>query len=390
MRIGVDACCWANDRGYGRYTRELLRALVASAPEHDFRLLVDDAAGGRIDLSGPNVQLEPVRLGRAATRAAASGGSRSPVDLFRMSRAVRRLRPDVFFSPSVYSWFPLFPGQPAVVCIHDAIADEFPELTLPGARDRLFWRAKVAAALRQADLVLTVSDFSAGRISRVLDVPAERIRVAEEAPAAAYRPAGPDEARAAARRVGLPEGARWFLYVGGFNPHKRVDVLVRAHARLARASDDPPHLLLVGALDGDGFHGHPDEIRRAVRDAGTDDLVHWPGFVPDEQLRGLHAGALALALPSECEGFGLPAVEAAACGTPVVATTRSPLPDLLEGGGIFVEPGDEDVLHRALRRMAEDPAFRDDAGERARRGASRLSWARTARRALDALTEAAA
>lgn len=390
MRIGVDACCWANDRGYGRYTRELLRALVASAPEHDFHLLADPRAAGLIDLSGPNVHVETVRLGEPPVEAAASGGSRSPLDLLRMARAVRRLRPDIFFSPSVYSWFPLFPGQPAVVCVHDAIADEHPDLTLPGLADRLLWKLKVRAALGQSDLVLTVSRFSAERISRVLGVPEGRIRVAEEAPAAAYRPGDPERARAAADRIGLPENARWFVYVGGFNPHKRVDVVVRAHARLVRDLDDPPHLLLVGSVDGDVFHGHREEIREEVARAGTGDRVHWTGFVPDDELRHLHAGALALVLASECEGFGLPAVEAAACGTPVVATERSPLPELLDGGGLFVPPGDEDALVRALRRMSRDADFREAAGRTALERASRLSWERTASRALDTLAEAAA
>lgn len=390
MRICVDASSWANGRGYGRYTRELLGALVASAPGHEFRLVADPATAASIDLAGPHVRVVEVDVKAPPAVAAASGGNRAPGDLLRMARAVRRLRPDVFFSPSVYSWFPLFPGQRAVVCVHDAIADEHPELTLPGLRDRVFWRMKVAAALGQADLVLTVSRYSARRISRVLGVAEERIRVAEEAPAAAYRPADRDEARAAAVRFGLPAGAPWFVYVGGFNPHKRVDTLVRAHARLSADLEDPPHLLLVGALEGDVFHGDLGSIRRAVRGAGTEQLVHWPGFVPDAELRLLHAGALALVLPSECEGFGLPAVEAAACGTPVVATRRSPLPELLEGGGIFVEPGDDGALFEALRRMARDPAFREEAGRIARKRASRLSWERTASRTLSVLTEAAA
>ena len=85
--------------------------------------------------------------------------------------------------------------------------------------------------------------------------------------------------------------------------------------------------------------------------------MKWTGFVADEDLRHLHAGALALVLPSACEGFGLPAVEAAACGAPVIATTESPLPELLEGGGVFVAPGDEAALTAAMRLMlADEPA----------------------------------
>jgi glycosyltransferase involved in cell wall biosynthesis len=297
----------------------------------------------------------------------------------------------VFFSPSIYTYFPLPPRQAAVVTVHDTIAERHPELTLPSSRARLFWTAKVHLALAQARLVLTVSEYSKREIATVLGVPSDRIRVASEAPASAYRPADAAEICAARREIGLAEGSRWFIYVGGFNPHKRVEDVVRAHAAMVRAMpDSPPHLLLVGAIDGDVFHGSQPSIRAAIQECGTGALVHWLGFVPDEKLCPLLAGAVALVLPSEREGFGLPAVEAAACGTPVIATIESPLPDLLEGGGLFVRPRDGHGLVAAMRALAGDEERRRAMGQRARSRAAALSWARGARSALDALHEAAA
>ncbi|HUR27579.1 MAG TPA: glycosyltransferase, partial [Planctomycetota bacterium] len=195
---------------------------------------------------------------------------------------------------------------------------------------------------------------------------------------------------AAAARVGLVDGARWFVYVGGFNPHKHVDLVVRAHAALAAKSAKPPHLLLVGATDGEVFHGDHARIRAAIAAAGTEGLVHWTGFVADEELRHLHSGALALLLPSEAEGFGLPAIEAAACGAPVIATRASPLPELLEGGGIFVAPGDLAALEEAMTTLAHDEAARTRMGARALERARLLTWPAGARSALAALEEAAA
>jgi alpha-1,3-rhamnosyl/mannosyltransferase len=394
MRIGVDAACLANGRGYGRFARELLKAMIRLAPEEEFVFFADAASAARFDLASPNVRLTIVPQSAPPAQAAAANGSRSVSDMLRFTRAVWRERPTVFFSPSIYTYFPLPPGQAAVVTVHDTIAERHPEMTLPSPRARLFWNMKVRLALAQAKLVLTVSDYSKREINTVLGVPADRIRVATEAPASAYRPAECAEIEAARERVKLPAGARWFIYVGGFNPHKHVEELVRAHAAVVRAArgegegERAPRLLLVGSLDTDVFHGSQPAIRAAIEESGTSELVHWLGFVPDEELRPLLAGALGLVMPSEQEGFGLPAVEAAACGTPVIATTESPLPDLLEGGGLFVRPRDLHGLVVAMKSMAVDEPRRRALGARARERAAALDWMHGARSAMGALREA--
>jgi len=391
MRIGVDATCWANGRGYGRFTRELMTAMVPEAPDDEFVCFLDERAHSRFALQARNVTPVVVRQRASPTEAAGADSSRSLGDMLRLTRAVRNARLDVFFSPSVYTYFPLPPGLRAVVTIHDAIAERFPQLTLPTPKARWFWRAKVALAIRQARLVLTVSDYAARELESVLHIAPQRLRVALEAPAAAYRPSDdPEAVLAAAEQVGIPRGARWLVYLGGFNPHKRLDVLVQAHGALTSRLADPPLLLLIGALEGDVFHGGQQAIRDAIAVAGTQHLIRWSGFVPDEELRHLLSGALALVLPSASEGFGLPAVEAAACGTPVVATTESPLPQLLEGGGLFVSPGDSAALTAALLQLLEDEPARRALGVVARRRAMALTWAAGARAALAAIREAAA
>ena len=392
MRIGVDATCWANGRGYGRYTRHLLPALASLAPQHEFVCFLDRLAAQSFDLTSPNVRQVVVSQSRSPTQAASAEGNRSPSDMLRLTHAVWRERLDVFFSPSVYTYFPLPPFLRAVVTVHDAIAERFPELTLPSRRARMMWNLKVGLAVRQARLVLTVSDFAAQDLARFLKIPPRRIRVAVEAPAPVFQPSR-DEARLTeiTSRLGIPPDARWFIYVGGFNPHKHVDAIILAHAEAVRdLKENAPYLLLVGTVDADVFHGGQDQIRRTIEEAGTGRLVKWTGFVPDEDLRYLHSRALALVMASACEGFGLPAVEAAACGAPVIATTESPLPQLLAGGGIFVAPGDSRAMSAAMRLLMTDEAARVAMGTKALQQVGSLHWRRTAEAALQVLEEAVA
>ena len=175
MIIGVDATCWANGRGYGRFARELMRAMTRQAPGDEFVCFGDQRSFASYPDPEPNVRLVEVGLDESPTVAAAADSSRSLRDLLRLTRAVSREKLDGFFSPSVYTFFPLPPRLPAVVTIHDTIPERFPALTLPSARARLFWTLKVRFALSQARLVLTVSEYSARSIASVLRVPANRI-----------------------------------------------------------------------------------------------------------------------------------------------------------------------------------------------------------------------
>jgi len=366
--------------------------MTAVAPQDEFICFLDAASSQQFSLRAGNLTTVVVETRHPAVQAASHEGRRSIRDVLAMTRAASRHRLDAFFFPSVYTWFPLFPSVHAVVTIHDAIAERFPELTVPTRRARFFWGLKVRLALMQSRGVLTVSEFSARDIARVLGVAPARIAIASEAPASAFKPSDdPKDIDRIAHKYGLPENASWFIYVGGFNPHKNVTDIVRSHARLAaEIGGDAPYLVLVGTRDADVFQGEMPEIEKTVREAGHERLVIWTGFVPDQELRHLNSGAIALVLPSDAEGFGLPAIEAAACGTPSIATTESPLPNLLRGGGVFIAPRDQAALLDAMRTLATDPDRRSALGAVALARSRELEWESGARAAVAAIRRAAA
>jgi len=388
MRIGIDATSWGNTRGYGRFTRELVEAMVAEGRNHQFVCFLDELSAAGFALKASNLTTVIVDQGTPLTLATASTGRRTVPDMLRFTAAVRRTGLDAFLSPSVYGYFPLPPGLPTVVTVHDALAKRFPKYSLPTWKDRWSWRGKVRLALMQADLFLTVSDYAAREVSAHLGVPADRLRVTLEGVSQVFRPSRSElEVQAAAERARIPVGASWLTYVGGFGSYKNVDAIVRAHAEVVRRMADRRLMLVLIGQHDNGSHTDVSAIREVARRCGTDHLLRWVGFLPDTEVRHLHCGALALILPSVSEGFGLPAVEAARCGTPVIATTESPLPELLKGGGLFVPPGDVDALTAAIESIVGDDEARRAMGRQALERASALSWTHAARVALAALEE---
>ena len=379
LRIGIDGTCLASGRGYGRFLRELLPALLADPGPHEYVLFMDEATAGRTEL--PDMPVERLRTSASQAEAASGRGARNPLDLIRMGRGVARHALDVFYFPSVFSWFPLPARLPTALAIHDTIPERHGAIVFPHAWNRWLWRAKSFAARRQARTIVTVSEFARRQIAEVFEIPSERIFVTPEAPCPTFAPvadASCREAWLAARD--LPENSAYFLFVGGVNPHKNVEGLVRAMATLGPDEcGREARLLLVGSYDTDTFHADTASIRAEVERRGLADRVHWIGFVPDHELRHVYAGAVAVVLPAFEEGFGLPAVEGAACGAPCVATRESPLPELLEGGGCFFDPHDDADLARALDCVWSRADERARLANRALEGARALDWSLTAR-----------
>jgi glycosyltransferase involved in cell wall biosynthesis len=172
--------------------------------------------------------------------------------------------------------------------------------------------------------------------------------------------------------------------VGGFSPHKNLEPLVAAFARLASEEMySDARLVMVGEYRKEVFHSYFGTIKRMVEELGIADRVIFTGYLPDEELTVLLNLSTLLALPSLIEGFGLPAIEAAACGCPVIATTASPLPDLLAGAGIYIDPAKPEELEAALAGVLRSERLRLRMREAGIAAARQFTWEAAAQQMIN-------
>jgi glycosyltransferase involved in cell wall biosynthesis len=371
-RVAVDATCWQNTRGYGRHARNLLSALTRIDRENQYIFIVDSAEA--LDLIPTNVEPVLVNTGKPTALAAASDGRRALSDMWWMSRAFSHPDFDLVLFPTVYSYVPVFSRAHKMIFIHDVIAEKYPDLTLPSLSARLAWSAKVRLALRQAGTIVTVSDHSKLGIIDVFKVPHHSVKVIGEAPGPIFKKL--KEPKRISQLMGeIPDEGRRVVYVGGFGPHKNLTRLLEVFARLTgRPEFADISLILVGEYQNEVFYSAYTELRQQIVALGIEQQVVFTGYLPDEDLVALLNQADVLVLPSLLEGFGLPAVEAAACGCPVVATKSSPLPDLLGEGGLYFDPLNSHELEAALIQVLCSRTLRQKMSSAGLKAAERLTW----------------
>ncbi len=387
MRIGVDATCWATRRGYGRFLRALLTATLAIDRENEYTFFIDSK---NEEFPLPTHCAEVIRAdcGVPTSKAAGADGRRSLRDMWSLSRTINRQKLDLFFFPSVYSYVPLRRALPKIVAVHDVIPELYPELVFPALRSKLYWRAKVKLACAQAKLILTVSEYSRRCLAKYLSIEPSRLRVVNEASDPAFRRLEGRYHGDLLGTMGISSETRFLAYVGGFSPHKNLALLVDVFHELQLQSQFADlRLLLIGDYERDVFYSCYKQIAAQVQQAGLQGKVLFTGYLDDQVLVVLLNLAQALVLPSFCEGFGLPAIEAAACGAPTVVTTNSPMPELLGRGTIGVEPDDRAGLLTALSWILGDPAKQQAMRKAALAAAARLSWDNSARQLLDIFEE---
>ncbi len=378
MRIVIDAR-WIFEEisGIGTYTQELIRHLVPLDRQNQFLLLFDNArlrertfeAAG---LGGaPNVSSRVLSFGPFAARSQ-----------WLLPAVLRQARADVFHSPNYMIPLLAFPRSRAgfprcVVTIHDLIPLLFPEQTPKAKKVRLLpvfrWLMREIGA--RADTILTVSETSRKDVIEQLGIPEARQPHVLSIPngvAPEYKPTAKQEA-----------AWRTILYVGRFDPYKNVTGLLRAFARVREISKSDVRLRIVGPRDP----RYP-EAPRLAKELGLDPWIQWSGYAAPDELARAYQQADVFVLQSKYEGFGLTVLEAMACGTPVVCSDRSSLPDVAGDAAVLVDPDDIEQVAQAVVGVLDDSRRYGELREKGLRRAAKFTWQRTAEMTLGAYERA--
>jgi glycosyltransferase involved in cell wall biosynthesis len=385
MRIALNG--WFIDRphtGSGQYTRQLLKRLPHVAPQHEYAVIVPHHNSFQIiDIDARlDFQSLAARIQNPESRI------QNPISNLRKTlfeqdlvpRAARAYRADVLHVP--YWAPPLRSTVPLVVTIHDIIP-----LVLKAYRGGPLVRAYtrlVSAAARGATLILTDSDASRADIAARLGARPDRVRTiylaADErftdrvAPIAAERVA-------LCRNHALPEN--YVLYLGGFDARKNIEAALQTYTWAQAALGENYPLVIAGRLPDrhDAFFHDP---RVLAKQLAVESVVRCLGPVAEEDKVALYQQARAFLYPSIYEGFGLPALEALACGVPVIGSNAASIPEIVGAAGMLVDPHDARAMAGALIAVCTDEALHADLSERALKQAAKFSWEKCARETVEA------
>lgn len=365
MILGFDATTLVGRlSGVGYYTARLMEELAAGAG--------DGIVSRIVVLSNREVPVVP-HNGTLQVHGRGRFGVRSAWMQLVLPWILRRVRPDLVHFTNYLA--PLACPVPYVVSVHDMSMTLFPEYHT--AKKRLLTSTLVPTVARGARLVLTPSEATRRDVIRLLGLDPRRVRVVPYAPGPAFTPTREGPQRLAATYGIEPP---YFLYVGTLEPRKNLARALRAFRAVAPAL--PGHRFVLVGQRG----WKCEDVLREAEAAG--DRVLMPGYVAEEDLPLLYAHAAALVYPSLYEGFGLPVVEAMACGTPVITSRGSSMEEVAGGAALLVDPGDEADIARALREVAGDAALAASLRRRGRERAAAFTWTRTARETAEAYRDA--
>ena len=374
MRIVVDARKASRQNyGIGTYIRRLGETCARLSPSDDFVFL------GKVDRAdGKDVPRDAARItGDNVTWEANLSSNYGLRELVSVSWQVRELRGDVFHAPHYV--YPLMLPCPGVVTIHDCIHLRFPQ-QFPKLGSNSYARMMMRRAVVKSNRVLTVSEATRADLVELVNADPSKIEVIPHGCDPYFLETVDDrELSNVAKKYSLDRP--FLLNVTNIKPHKNLKRLLESFGQLRRDYDD---LDLV--IAGGDFSQHP-ELLAACKSYGIEKRVKRLGFLPKKELRALYRLARIFVFPSLYEGAGLPPLEAMACGTPVVASDNSAIPEIVGRNGLLVNPYRVDAITEAIRSLLENSSFRDALGAQGKIRAQEFDWDKSARRVLDIYRE---
>jgi glycosyltransferase involved in cell wall biosynthesis len=366
MKIGVMLRSLTDVGGPGEYTRSLLLALLRLDRVNEYYLFLPDPALAGRYREFPNAH--PVVLPTP---------SKLIFDQVSVPRAVRRYECDVVIN--LKHSVPLFTRAPAIFVMHGADWLAFPQNYY--LFDRLYHKVSLPLFIRKASKIISVSHDATRIAVERLNLPPSQIATVYHGFRTDFRRVEDPERQAKARaRYGLPE--RFILYVGRIYPMKNVRGLVEAFAKLR---DRVPHSLVISGIKH--YKTEPDFA--AIDKYSLHDRVIPTGFVEEEDLPVLYSMAEAFVLPSLYEGFGIPLLEAMACGCPIVTSTQGSCPEVVDGAGVLVDPYNTTDIAEGIYKVLTDRQLAADLVAKGNQRVAQFSWEKCARETLDVIASVA-
>ena len=362
--------------GVGRYLLGLVAALGRIAPDEKFELLIQaglPASHPAWQLQGSSVHLVPVPLPHMTLR-----------QHWEIPAIVRQRQPDLVHYP--HFDLPLGTPGPLVVTIHDLKYLMRPEFfPHAGYTKRAIMKLMMAHALRRADRVIADSKHTRQDLGQIFELDQRKVLVSYlGVDSHFFHPPSSETLQEAADRYGL--SYPYFLFVGERRPHKNLSNLIRAF-NIHREQFRRQNIHLVVAGKPYSSYQDPEHL---VKSLNLEDQIHFIDYVSEPSLPGLYRQARAFILPSYYEGFGLPVLEAMACGTPVIAAKRTSLPEIVGPAGILIDPDDPEDIGAGLRKANQDMAWRKQVIEEGSQRAREFSWDRCASQTLAVYQEVVA
>lgn len=273
---------------------------------------------------------------------------------------------------------PLFyPGQ-LITTVHDVCHVAMSQF-FPGVLKRIYSRDFLHLVLRKADFVITVSQFSKAEIIKYFNIPAEKIRVIYNGVDPIFRPVADAEAQAALRRHGLP--SEYLLFIGNVKPHKNISGLVTSYRLALETQPDLPPLVILGQYKNllTGIPG----LAEQVSDPKLKNKIIFTGYLPTEDLPAIYSQAMLFLFPSFYEGFGLPTLEAMACGTPVITSDCASIPEVVGDSAMLVDPYNPEMIADSILNLAEDSGLQAKYRAKGLEHVKKFSWERSAKEHLE-------